>query len=225
LKKTLLISAISVIVLSANAQKQLPEAPHITVLDTMYTQYCNMIWYVRDLDTMVQATFIPISICATSSNRSQKKAYDKMQRKVIKVYPYAKAAGDIMKMYEGLCAQISDPHEQKRLLEQAEEELKAQFEKDLRNMTVSEGVILIKLVDRETGNSSFKLLQQIKGRFSAFMWQGVARVFSHNLKDEYEPEGDDVWIENIVLMIEDGAIPVQYRTVNPFHLKQMAAAQ
>jgi hypothetical protein len=225
LKRTLLISAISVIVLSANAQKQLPAAPHITVLDTMYTQYCNMVWYVRDLDTMVQATFVPVSISATSSNRSQKKAYDKMQRKVIKVYPYAKAAGDIMKMYEGLCAQISDPREQKRLLEQAEEELKTQFEKDLRNMTVSEGVILIKLVDRETGNSSFKLLQQIKGRFSAFMWQGVARVFSHNLKDEYEPEGDDVWIENIVLMIEDGAIPVQYRTVDPFHLKQTASAQ
>lgn len=148
-----------------------------------------------------------------------------MQRKVIKVYPYAKAAGDIMKMYEGLCAQISDPREQKRLLEQAEEELKAQFEKDLRNMTVSEGVILIKLVDRETGNSSFKLLQQIKGRFSAFMWQGVARVFSHNLKDEYEPEGDDVWIENIVLMIQDGIIPVQLRTVDPFHLKQMTAVK
>ncbi len=184
-----------------------------------------MIWYVRDLDTMVQATFIPVSINASSSNRSQKKAYDKMQRKVIKVYPYAKAAGDIMKMYEGLCAQISDPREQKRLLEQAEEELKAQFEKDLRNMTVSEGVILIKLVDRETGNSSFKLLQQIKGRFSAFMWQGVARVFSHNLKDEYEPEGDDVWIENIVLMIQDGIIPVQLRTVDPFHLKQMTAVK
>lgn len=225
MKKIYLISLISIIALSVSAQKQLPVAPKITVLDTLYSEYCNMIWYVRDLDTMVQATFIPVSINASSSNRSQKKAYDKMQRKVIKVYPYAKAAGDIMKMYEGLCAQISDPREQKRLLEQAEEELKAQFEKDLRNMTVSEGVILIKLVDRETGNSSFKLLQQIKGRFSAFMWQGVARVFSHNLKDEYEPEGDDVWIENIVLMIQDGIIPVQLRTVDPFHLKQMTAVK
>ena len=93
--------------------------------------------------------------------------------------------------------------------------MKAQFEKDLRDMTVSEGVILIKLIDRQTGDSSYNLLRELKGKMSAFMWQGVARVFGHDLKSEYQAEGDDVWIENTIELIENGTIPVTLKKVKP----------
>jgi len=153
------------------------------------------------------------------SNRSKARQYDRIQKKVIKVYPYARAAADVMEMYNNVCAQITSESERKRLLDQAEDEMKKQFEKDLRGLTVSEGVILIKLIDRETGDNSYTLVQELKGKFSAFMWQGLARMFGHNLKSEYDPEGEDVWIENIVTQIEDGYIPVEIRQVDPFGLK------
>lgn len=193
--------------------------PQYVIIDTIVTEYYNSVWYTINGDTLVKATHSPIEVHAYSTNRHKKKQYDKLQKKVIKVYPYAKAAADVMKMYDAVCATVTDPKQQDKLLEQAEDEMKKQFEKDLRDMTVSEGVILIKLIDRQTGDNSYKLVQELKGKFSAFMWQSVARVFGHNLKDEYEAEGDDLWIENIVTQIEDGSIPVQLKNVDPFGLR------
>ncbi len=202
---------------------QVPESQvNYTILDTLYDEYCTSVFYVLGNDTLATGTLAPVVVSSFQKNSSKKRAYDKMQKKVIKVYPYARAAGDVMKMYETLCVTVIGEKERARLLDQAEDEMKNQFEKDLRNLTVSEGVILIKLIDRETGNSSFSLVQELKGKFSAFMWQSVARLFGHNLKSEYDPSGTDVWIENTCLMIEDGTIPVQLRAVDPFGLSKVA---
>jgi hypothetical protein len=54
------------------------------------------------------------------------------------------------------------------------------------------------------------------------MWQSVARLFGHNLKDEYEAAGEDLWIESIILQIEDGTIPVELKPVDPFGLNSTA---
>lgn len=187
-----------------------------TILDTITTQYCNSVWYIKDNDTLVKATYVPIEVSATAANRRKKAQYDKLTKRIVKVYPYAHCAGEVMRMYEAMCLQVTDPKQQEKLLDQAENEMKRQFENDLRNMTVSEGMLLIKLIDRETGQSSYKLVQELKGKFSAFMWQSVARVFGHNLKDEYDAAGEDIWIENIVVQIEDGIIPVERKQVDPF---------
>jgi Domain of unknown function (DUF4294) len=207
------------ILLGLQSTAQVSPEPLYTIIDTITTEYYNSVWYVSGNDTLVKATHSTIEISGYAGNRHKKKQYDKLQKRVIKTYPYAKAAADVMDMYEELCKEITDPDQQKKLLDQAEDEMKKQFEKDLRDMTVNEGIVLIKLIDRETGENSYALVQDLKGRFSAFMWQSVARVFGHNLKDEYEADGEDVWIENIVLQIEDGIIPVQLKTVDPFGIK------
>lgn len=181
--------------------------------DTIYNTYYTAIWKITTTDTFAVATIAPVEISNVCTNRSKKRSLDKLERKVQKVYPYAKAAGDVMRKYELLFAQITDPKEQKKLLDKAEDEIKKQFEKDIRSMTMSEGVILVKLIDRETGNTSYKLLQDFRGKMSAFMWQGVARIFGQNLKDNYDPMGEDVMIENIVQRIEDGTIPVALKNV------------
>ncbi|MFN0030742.1 MAG: DUF4294 domain-containing protein [Flavobacteriales bacterium] len=193
------------------------------ILDTLYTPYETSIWYEKDGEVRVISTMAPIEITAKATNKRQNRAYTKLQKRVIKVYPYAKAAGDVMHMYEAMCMNITDEKEREKLLDQAEEEMKKNFERDLREMTVNEGIILIKLIDRETGNTSFSLVRELKGKLSAYMWQGVARLFGHNLKSEYDPTGDDIWIENTVVMIEDGVIPVQYRDVDPFGLRGVSA--
>lgn len=186
------------------------------ICDTIYNPYFTAVWKITPTDTFAVATLAPVVIGNVCPNRHAKKQADKLEAKVAKVYPYARVAGDVMKQYDAMLSQITDAKQQRQLLDQAEEQMKAQFEKDLRNMTVSEGVLLIKLVDRETGNTSYKLVQELRGKMSAFMWQGVARLFGHNLKEEYQPEGRDAQIENIVQRIEDGSIPVTYRQASAF---------
>jgi len=186
------------------------------IIHTDQTEFYNAIWYVHGNDTIVNATMATIIITADGKNRAATRQYDKLQRRVIKTYPYARAAADVMDMYEQICKVVTDEKEKDRLLDMAEEEMKKNFEKDLRKLTVSEGVILIKLIDRETGKNSFEVVRALKGRFSAFMWQSLARVFGHNLKSEYDANGEDLQIENIVREIEDGFIPVERRYVNPF---------
>jgi len=97
--------------------------------------------------------------------------------------------------------------EQKRLLKRAEAELKKEFEGDIRNMTLNQGRILIKLIDRETGNSSYGLVKELRGSFQAFFWQSLARVFSTNLKETFNPftNPEDKMIEDIIGSIEDGS--------------------
>lgn len=146
------------------------------------------------------------------SSERQRKKYERLERKVVKVYPYAYAAGMLMQEYENELANIRSDRERKRYLKDAEDALKRQFEGELRNMTVSEGVLLIKLIDRQTGDTSYGLIQELKGSFSAFMWQSMARIFGHNLKDQYDGNGKDRQIEMIVGDIECGLIPVKLPT-------------
>lgn len=146
-------------------------------------------------------------------NKKYYSRYNYLQPKVVKVYPYAQAAGELMRQYDAELQQIEGEKERKDFIAQAEKELKEQFEGDLVKMTVSEGIILIKLIDRETGDTSYELIKELKGGFNAFMWQGLARFFGHNLKDEYDAEGDDFIIEQICERIERNELKVEKKEV------------
>ena len=88
----------------------------------------------------------------------------------------------------------------------AEKEIKEEYGEELKDLTFSQGKILIKLLDRETGNTSFELVQDLRGKFTAFWYQAFARIWGYNLKVKYDPEGEDKEIEDIVVMIENGSI-------------------
>jgi hypothetical protein len=87
-----------------------------------------------------------------------------------------------------------------------EKELTSQFSNDMRNLTFTQGKILFKLMDRETGSTTYQIIKERRGSFSAFMWQGVATIFGNNLKQDYDPYGDDANIEAVVQLIELGVI-------------------
>jgi hypothetical protein len=91
-------------------------------------------------------------------------------------------------------------------MKQAEEEIEAEYGQELRDLTISQGKILIKLIDRETGNSSYDLVADLRGEFRAVFYQAFARIFGYNLKIKYDPEGEDKDIELIVRMIENGQL-------------------
>jgi hypothetical protein len=88
-----------------------------------------------------------------------------------------------------------------------EDDLKAEFEGELRKLTVTQGRILLRLVDRETGNTTYEILKEFRGSVSALFWQGIAWVVGTNLKTQYNPSsGEDKTIEQIIKQIEEGSI-------------------
>ncbi|MCB2219327.1 MAG: DUF4294 domain-containing protein [Bacteroidetes bacterium] len=159
-------------------------------------------------DTIIMATLPEYAVHAKlpyklrkAANRNARLVYN-----VKKVYPYAKLAGIKLREYEVVLKNAKNDAERKRLMKEAENELRDEFEDDLKKLTFKQGIILIKLVDRETGNSSYVLIEELRGKFMAFFWQTFARLFGYNLKSEYDPDGEDKEIEEIVVMIENGQL-------------------
>lgn len=134
--------------------------------------------------------------------------YDKLVRNVKKVYPYAKLAGEKFQDYERILDSLPNEKARKEYMKRAEKELEDQFGKEIRDLTFSQGKVLIKLIYRQTGNSSYELVRELRGKFSAFVWQTLARIFGYDLKTMYNPSEDanDAAIERIVLLIEAGEL-------------------
>ena len=136
-------------------------------------------------------------------NPRQKAAWDRLKYNVKNVYPYAILAAAKLKEYDRILSQM--PEEQRsKYTKLAEKQLKDQFGKELENLTVNQGRLLIKLIDRETGKTTYSVVKEMRGSFSAFMWQSVAVMFGSNLKDEYEGQGSDKNIEAAIKLIEAG---------------------
>lgn len=138
------------------------------------------------------------SIPAYHRTQPGSKRYSRLEKRVIKVWPYAAYAGLAMDSLETELHGIPSSKERKTLIQAKEDALKVRFEGELRRLTVREGVILIRLIDRQANQTTYGVVQELKGRLSAFMWQGLARIFGHDLKSEYDPTGDDAAIEHII---------------------------
>lgn len=127
---------------------------------------------------------------------------------VRKVYPYAKLASDKLQEYDTILANANSDAERRRLMRQAEDELSEQYTEELTHLTFTQGAILIRLIDRETGNTSYKLVQELRGKVRAFFYQGFARLWGYNLKAEFDPKNDpeDEQIDVIATLLERGQI-------------------
>jgi hypothetical protein len=159
-------------------------------------------------DTMVHILYYNCVIVEerTFASAREKAKWDKLKRDVKKAYPYAVLAHMKLAEMDSQLVHIRGEKARKEFVERCEDELMDQFEHDLRQLTFSQGRILIKLMDRETGSTTYQIIRERRGSFSAFMWQGVAFVFGNNLKAEYDPTGDDARIEEVVTLIEMGVI-------------------
>ncbi|WP_257214016.1 DUF4294 domain-containing protein [Sphingobacterium sp. 1.A.5] len=133
----------------------------------------------------------------TFKTEDDRQKYLRLRRNVIRVLPYAIYA---QKRYEQLdrdLAMTNSRREEKRLIKECEQEIKDKITSEVKNLSVSQGKILIKLIERQTGNTSYELVKDMKGGISAFVYQGVAKIFGHNLKSTYDPT-EDYEIENII---------------------------
>jgi hypothetical protein len=138
-------------------------------------------------------------------NRRAEKRYRRLEYHVKRVYPYAKLAGERMKEVEAEVA-VMTKRERKKRMRLLEKEIKRDYEGELTRLTFTQGRILIKLLDRETGDISYDIVAQFRGKFTAWFFQGIAKMFDYNLKTEYDAEGKDKLIEGIVQRIERGEL-------------------
>jgi hypothetical protein len=120
------------------------------------------------------------------------------------VYPYAKLAGSKFAEMNQHFLTLKSNHEKAEYTKQVEKELRKQFEGQLVNLTISQGRLLIKLVYRETGRTSYDLVKELRGNFSAVFWQTMARLFGSNLKTTYDSTGVDKPIEDIIKAMDAG---------------------
>lgn len=126
----------------------------------------------------------------------------RLRNAVYVTYPYAKAASKVMNDINKKLDGVTDRKLRKAIIHSREKELKKEFADKLTNLSVYQGKVLMKLIYRETGNNCYEIIDSYKGRFSAAFWQTIALVFGSNLRQNYEPSGNDKAMEYIVQDVE-----------------------
>ena len=139
-------------------------------------------------------------------SKSEEQQYWRLVMRVKKVLPYAKEAAIMLKKYEREVPADARNRDKRQYIRKAEDELMKKYGPTFKKMSINDGRVLIKLIDRETRHDSYEIIQEIKGSVPAMFWQGVARIFGNNLKTKYDPYGEDRQIELIIQYIELGII-------------------
>lgn len=154
-------------------------------------------------DTTYRVNMAPIYVFRRAKDMRR---YWKMIYNLKKVYPVAKEAKAYLAQLEADLMNIPDPKARKEYTKTLEKQLTAKYTPVLKKMTRSQGKILIKLIDRETSRTSYELVREFRGKFAAFFWQGVAKLFGANLKDDFDAEGDDKLLNQLILLYEAGLL-------------------
>lgn len=159
---------------------------------------------VEGNDTLlIASTLKPVDVISKRKFNSweEEAAFIKLRRHVTTVYPYAKMAGAIYQQINGDLNKMDKKRKQNKYLKVKEEELKAQFEEKLKNLSVNQGRVLIKLINRETGNNCYELIKDLKSPTAAFFWNIWAKKYDYNLKEPYIAE-ENKDLEMIVKILE-----------------------
>ena len=151
-------------------------------------------------DTFFIADVPEVKVLAFKNKKEHKK-YNILKRRVVKVYPFAMSAKEkLMSIQIGLDS-IPKRRHKKRYTKEVAKWVKEEYADRLKNLTMSEGKILVKLIYRETNTTSYEIVKSYRGRFNAFFWQTMAKFWDNNLKTEYDPVNnrEDMLIEHILI--------------------------
>ena len=132
--------------------------------------------------------------------------YWKLVRAVKRVYPVSQIAKAKMAEMEAHLKELPTKKEQRKYIKGVYNEIKAEYTPILKHMTRTQGKVLLKLIDRETDYTAYEVLREFRGGFIAGFWQTVSRIFGQNLKSEYDKEGRDKMLEQIVIYYEKGLL-------------------
>jgi Domain of unknown function (DUF4294) len=155
-------------------------------------------------DTIPCSTLDPVFVNARLYGKwkDQYAEWTRLRNAVYVTYPYAVQASKVMNEINAQLAGVTDKNKRKAIIKAREKDLKTQFADKLTQLSVYQGKVLMKLIYRETGNNCYEIIQEYKGSFNASFWQTIALIFGSNLKQSYDPTGNDRAMETIVLDVE-----------------------
>lgn len=137
--------------------------------------------------------------------------YYRLVHNFSKAYPYALVAKKLVVEADSIiAADRLKGAKREKYISKVQTELFEVFEGQMRKLTVSQGALIMKLVDREVGKSSYSIIKGYKSGATAAFWQGIAKIFGSDLKKPYDPEGEDKAVEELVQIWEDGDFPALY---------------
>jgi Domain of unknown function (DUF4294) len=167
--------------------------------DTIWSQVI-----VYNGDTIPAKTLVIVYVDKVMSHtmRRRMEALTRLRNAVYITYPYARKAGMILNEMNSQLAKMNSESERKDYVKSKERELKKEFTDPMEKLSVYQGQILMKLINRQTGNNCYEIIREYRGGFSARLWQTVAFFFGSSLKQSYDAQGDDHNIELIVQEVE-----------------------
>lgn len=158
--------------------------------------------YQGDTIPMSVLSNIYVQSVLTNSQKEALARYNRLRNAVYVTYPYARKAGIILNDINAHLVNISEKKERKKYINSRDKELKKEFTTPLTNLTVYQGKILMKLINRETGNNCYEIIKEYQGGLTARVYQTVAFFFSSNLKQPYDSKNEDLAIEKIVREVQ-----------------------
>lgn len=167
---------------------------------------------VSEGDTIPMFNLHPVHVFAQRKFKDDKERqrYTKLIRDVKKTYPYAKMiAESIIETYEYMQSLPNEKAKQKHL-EEVQEYMMEKYKPEMKKMTKTQGKILMKLVDRQCGASTYEIVKALLGSFKAGVYNVFAGLFGNSLKARYDPYGEDAEIEAIVVQLEEGTLDYYY---------------
>jgi hypothetical protein len=155
-------------------------------------------------DTLEAKTLGDVAVVGYLSARQQSAnaKWTRLRNAVYVTYPYARRAGAVLNDINLKLANITDKNARKDYIKSREKELKKEFTDPLTNLSVYQGKVLMKLINRETGNNCYEIIKEYKGGLVARVYQTVAFFFDSNLKQPYDASGEDAEVEKIVLEVQ-----------------------
>ncbi len=151
-------------------------------------------------DTIEAKTLSDVQVYSNyaNGNMSARAKWTRLRNAIYVTYPYAMRAGWVMNDINAKLASVTDRSERRKYIKTREKELKKEFTDPLTNLSIYQGKVLMKLINRETGNNCYEIIKEYKGGLTARFYQTVAFFFSSNLKQPYDAQGEDQEIEKIV---------------------------
>lgn len=187
--------------------------PAISSADTDDDRQKRIIYALGEVykgDTIPSFNLMEVNIYGRKNfkRKRQQRKYDKLVRDVVKTYPYSKEIKGVLVETYLYLQTLPNDEEREKHMEEVEKGVWDQYFPIMKKLTLSQGKMLIKLIDRECNQTSYELINAFIGKFKAGFYQAFAALFGASLKKEYDPSGADADIEEIIYLIENDMLEI-----------------
>jgi hypothetical protein len=158
-------------------------------------------------------------------DQEYKKKYDKDLRYIKRMYPYARLIAEISEEFDSTLVSLEKRKQRKKYIEENKDLAMAQFEGAVKNMSITEGKYLVKLIHRECGETAYDVMSKYIGSGKAFLWQAASRLGGADLKIEYDPLGSDKVMEDIMKKVDKGEVKTKMIKIDPNAVEKKEAAE